>query len=268
MFSPVIFTQIINSYLPEPHASLLNGILFGIDLKTTKEFYQQLKMVGLLHIVVLSGTNLTILATIIGFLTQKFSRLISNLITIFLIIIFVIFVGVEAPIIRASIMSILTVVSFSFGRKNLALWGLFLSLIFIAFFWPDWLGTLSLHLSYGATLGIILFGQMKIYQPKNLWEKIKLQFKQNLIPSLAAQIFTVPIIFVNFKQISLIAPLSNLLVTPFIPSLMILGFLTAFLGKINYYFGLIFAFLSYGILTYIIFVINFLSKLPFIFIQF
>jgi hypothetical protein len=47
-----IFTSVINSYLPEPHASLLNGILFGVSLKASKTFFEQLKIVGLLHIVV------------------------------------------------------------------------------------------------------------------------------------------------------------------------------------------------------------------------
>lgn len=268
VLNPSIFTSIIDSYLPEPHASLLNGILFGIDIKTTKEFYQQLKIVGLLHIVVLSGTNITILSTIISFFTQNFSKHISNLITIFVIILFILFVGFEAPIVRAGFMGILTVVSFSLGRKNWALYSLILSAVFISIFWPKWLKTISFQLSYAATLGIILFGYVKVYQPKNHWERLKLDLKKNLKPSLSAQLFTAPIIFIYFKQISLISPLSNLLVVPFIPSLMILGFLTAILGKIHFFFGLPFAYLCYGILEYMIFVINFLSDFPFVFIQF
>ena len=39
MIDPSIFTSVINSYLPEPEASLLNGMIFGVSLKTTKEFY-------------------------------------------------------------------------------------------------------------------------------------------------------------------------------------------------------------------------------------
>ena len=41
--NPSVFTSLINSYLPEPHSSLLNGIIFGIDIKTSKLFYEQLK---------------------------------------------------------------------------------------------------------------------------------------------------------------------------------------------------------------------------------
>ena len=53
--TPEIFTSIINSYLPEPQAGLLNGIIFGIPLKTSPVFYNQLRIVGLLHIFVLSA---------------------------------------------------------------------------------------------------------------------------------------------------------------------------------------------------------------------
>jgi competence protein ComEC len=258
MPNPSIFTSVINSYLPEPHASLLNGILFGINLKAGQVFYNQLKIVGLLHIVVLSGINITILSVIIASITSIFSKLISILIAILTIILFILFVGPQAPIIRAGCMGILTLVAILSGRKNLVIYSLFLSVIFIAFFWPKWLTTISFYLSYGATLGIILFGQTK--NKNNLVKDLRV--------SLAAQVFTTPIIFLYFKQISLIAPISNLLIAGLIPPLMVFGFLTAILGKLNYFLGLIPSYLCYGILTYMVFVIETLSKLPFIYFKF
>src|SRR3989339_1080274 len=258
MISPSIFTSVINSYLPEPHASLLNGIIFGVNLKTSKEFYQQLKVVGLLHLVVLSGINITLLSSMISSSTKFLSKLTSTLITILTIILFVIFVGPQAPIIRAAFMGLLTHVAIITGRKNYTLYALFLSFIFILFFWPDWLKTVSLQLSYGATLGIILFGQSK---SNNF-------IKKNLRLTLAAQIFTAPIIFFYFKQISLISPLSNLLVAETVPPLMVFGFLTAILGKISYFLGYIPSLICYGILSYLVWVIEMLAKIPFVFVQF
>ena len=258
MLTPSIFTNVINSYLPEPEASLLNGIIFGVNLKTTKEFYQQLKIVGLLHLVVLSGINITLLAAMVSSVTKYFSKVISTLITILIIILFVIFVGPQAPIIRAAFMGILTHVAIITGRKNFTLYALFLSLIFVIIFWPSWLKTVSLQLSYGATLGIILFGQGK----NNNW------IIKNLRLTLAAQVFTVPIIFFYFKQISLISPLANLLVAETIPPLMVFGFLTAVLGKISYFLGLVPAYISYGILRYLVWVIETLAKIPYVFLQF
>ncbi|PIQ72464.1 hypothetical protein COY13_04250 [Candidatus Roizmanbacteria bacterium CG_4_10_14_0_2_um_filter_36_35] len=258
MSSSYFFSSVINNYLSEPQASLLNGIIFGVNLKTTKIFYEQLKIVGLLHIVVLSGMNITILAAIIGSITSFFGKQISILITILTIILFILFVGPQAPIVRAGFMGLLTLVAILTGRKNLVLYSLFLSVIFIAIVFPRWLTSISLLLSYGATLGIIFFGQTS--SKNQLWRELKV--------SLAAQLFTTPIIFIYFKQISLIAPLSNLLVAPVIPPLMIFGFLTAILGKINYFLGLIPSYVCYGLLTYMVWVVETLSKLPFVFLQF
>lgn len=258
MLTPSIFTDVINSYLPEPQASLLNGIIFGVNLRTTKEFYQQLKIVGLLHLVVLSGINITLLSAMISSSTKFLSKLCSTLITILAIIFFVIFIGPQAPIIRAAFMGLLTHVAIITGRKNYTLYALFLSLVFILIFWPHWLRTISLQLSYGATLGIVLFGQGR----SNNW------IIKNLRLSLAAQFFTVPVIFFYFKQISLISPLANLLVAETIPPLMVLGFLTAILGKINYFLGLIPAYICYGILSYLVWVIQVLAKIPFAMVQF
>jgi len=268
MPSPIIFTSIINSYLPEPHAALLNGILFGIDLKTSKEFYIELKMVGLLHLVVLSGINITILASIISTFTVFLGKRISILITILMIILFILFVGVKAPIIRAGIMGILTLVAIISGRKTLALYSLFLSGLITLIIKPQWLSSLSFHLSYAATLGIILFGSVKHTKSKNPADKISGVIWKEIKPSLAAQLFTVPIIFLAFKQISLIAPVSNLLVAPLMPPLMIFGFLTAILGKIHYLLGLIPSYICYGLLTYVIFIIKTLAKIPYIFFSF
>lgn len=258
MITPSIFTNIINSYLPEPHASLLNGIIFGVNLKTSKLFYEQLKIVGLLHLVVLSGINITMLGAIIANITGFLGKRASTLLTILTIILFIFFVGPQAPIVRAGIMGMLTLVAVLYGRKNIGLYSLFLSLIIIAAVFPDWLTSVSLYLSYGATLGIMLFGQ----------SLSKNQIIKDLKISLAAQIFTAPIIFIYFKQISFISPLSNILVSPLIPPLMVLGFLTAILGKINFFFGLIPSYICYGLLSYMVWVIETLSKIPFIFLKF
>lgn len=268
MPSPQIFTSIINSYIPEPQAALLNGIIFGVSIKSTHGFYESLKVVGLLHIVVLSGMNITILAALISAMTSWISRLASTLLTIIFIILFIIFVGPQAPIIRAGFMAILTSVSIIYGRKTMALYILVLSAIFIGIFWPEWLSTISFQLSYGATLGIILFYKPQMKRADKAVDRIKKAIRDELRLSLSAQVFTAPIIFLYFKQISVIAPVSNVLVSIFIGPLMALGLLTALLGKISYLLGLVPAYLSYGILSYIVWVVNLLSKFPFVYFKF
>ena len=256
--SPTFFTDVINSYLPEPHASLLNGIIFGINLKTSKHFYEHLNIVGLLHLVFLSGINISMLGAINTNITGFLGKRVSILLTILTIILFILFVGPQAPIVRAGIMGMLTLVAILTGRKNIGIYSLFLSLIVIAIVFPAWLRSISQYLSYGATLGIMFFGQSSSNN----------QIIKDLKISLAAQIFTAPIIFLYFKQVSFISPLSNLLVAPIVPPLMVFGFLTAIFGKINYYFGLPFSYICFGLLSYLVWVIETLSKLPYVFFTF
>ena len=275
MPDPSTFTTVINSYLPEPHASLLNGILFGVSLKTSKVFYEQLKTAGLLHLVVLSGMNITLLAAMLLPLTRYFSKIVSIVIIILIIIIFVIFVHPQAPIVRAAFMGILTFVAIIYGRKTSALYLLFLSAIFIAIVSPRWLTTVSFQLSYAATLSLILFNTQKpfhISQDVKGWKRRWIELRHGLYEefgtSVAAQILSAPVIFFYFKQVSLVSPLANVAVAWTVGPLMVFGFLTAFLGKIYYPLGLPFAGVCYVLLSYMVWMINLLSRLPYAMIKF
>lgn len=268
MPTPSVFTSVINQYLPEPHASLVNGILFGVSLKTTKIFFLQLKKVGLLHIVVLSGMNIAILATIISSLTNSFSRKIAALITILITIIFIMFVRPQAPIVRAGIMGLLTAVSLTYGRRKHGLYFLLIAAVLMGFFWPRWLKTISFQLSFGATLGIMLFAQVKNQSAEPWFNQLKGYIRENLRTSLAAQIFTAPLIFFYFKEVSLMAPFANLLVSFLIGPLMVMGLLTAVLGKIHLYLGLLPSYFVYGMTNYMVFSVETLSTIPFGYFKF
>ena len=265
MPDPSIFTSVITSYLPEPHASLMGGILFGVDLKTSQNFYYAIKVTGLLHIVVLSGINITLLGALVGIFTKSLGRKLSATITIFTIVIFVMFVGPDPPITRAAIMGVLTLIAVVFERKTLALYSLFLSGLFIAIFKFEWIETVSFQLSFGATLGIMLFGNVPKREVRGLIASSIYYLEQELRPTLAAQIFTTPIIFWYFREISLVAPVANIVVSFAIPPLMVFGLLTAMLGKIHFVLGLIPAYISYGLLHYIITSIYAMAGLPYIF---
>lgn len=263
-----IFTDVFRSYLPEPHASLLSGILFGEKLKTSAEFYRAVKQTGLLHIVVLSGINITLLGAMISIFTKNLGRKLSSVITICSIVIFVIFVGPDPPVTRAAIMGSLTLLAIVYERKTLALYMLFLSALIIAVVKWEWIGTVSFQLSFGATLGIMLFGNVPAREPAGLRGRMLGLMEKELRPSVSAQIITIPIIFWYFKEISLIAPLSNLAVAFIIPPLMIFGMITAILGKLHPILGVLPAYICYGLLHYVVLVIYAMSRIPHIFLDF
>ena len=285
------FTSLINSYLPEPHASLLNGILLGVKLDhVTTHFYESLKTVGLIHIVVLSGMNITMLSAIVlNTIVPIVGRRYAMILTIFVIIGFIFFVGLEPPIVRATIMGILSLVGLLFGRKTIALYTLFLSSIILIIVFPEWLTSISFQLSFGATLGIILFGKLEKVE-KNQESGIKNSIsvipvktgiqkdrywiptfvgmtydyiKEELRISLAAQIFTVPIIFFYFRQISFVAPIANILVAWLIAPIMILGIITILVGSIWWQGGFVLSWLCYGLISIVVMVVETLAKIPY-----
>ncbi len=256
------FTSLINSYLPEPHASLLNGIVLGVDLQTTYTFKDQLKNVGLIHIVVLSGMNITLLsAVILQTVIPLFGRKTATLFTIVSIIAFVWFVGVEPPVVRAAIMGILSLIGLMFGRKTIALYTLFLTSVICLIIWPEWLTSISFQLSFGATLGIILFGNV---MPEEQSSHTFLNYLfDELRVSLSAQLFTAPLIFFYFRQISFISPLANILVSWTIAPIMIFGIIAMVGGSINWQVGFAISWLCYGMIQYIVWIVELLAKVPF-----
>lgn len=247
---------VISSYLPEPHASLLNGIIFGIPFKSAPVFYQQLKTVGLLHLVVLSGSNIAILGSITAACTRFLPKRLSLLACITVIVLFTLFVGPQPPIVRAAIMGVLGLTATLFGKKASALISLLVCVLIVAFIKEKWLESLSFQLSVGATLGIVIFasGARGI--------------RGELRTSLAAQAFTAPLIFLAFREISLISPLSTLLVSFLVPPLMIFGFLTAVLGLVHHSLGVIPGLICFSLLQYMVITVRILSQIPFIYFRF
>mgnify|MGYP006336760303 CR=1 FL=1 len=259
-FSIDIFTNVINTALPEPYSSLLNGIAFGKDVPPYLDLYLKFKRSGLLHIMVLSGSNIAMLGAVIEAIFGFIHKKIAVILTICFIVVFTISVGLEPPVVRAAIMGTISLLAIVFNRKATAIYSLVLTGIITLTFWPVWITNLSFLLSYGATLGIILFGSS---QTKPRW-----WLPNELRISLAAQLFTTPIIFLYFKQISLISPVTNVLISFIVGPLMLLGFCIGMAGLIHPALTIPFAFIAIGMLKYLLFVVNLAELVPYSFLSF
>lgn len=263
------FISILNSLLPEPQASLLNGILFGIRASMQAHFYQALVDTGTLHIIALSGMNISILTNLIAQATLPAGRRIGSLLSICSIILFVWFVGASPSLIRAAIMGNVSLLAVYFGRQN---WGL-LSLLFAAgimlLYDFSLVKNLSFQLSFLATLGIILANRKVERQyKKGALNQFIFWFKENLKLTFSAQLFTLPIILYNFHRISLVAPLANIAIEWVIQPIMILGFISAIAGWLFLPLGSIFAWITWVPLTYLISTVELFAKIPFVSVQF
>ena len=263
------FTAIINQILPEPHAGLLSGILFGTKATLSKDLTNALITTGTLHIVALSGQNISILTGFVNAtLLHVVNKRIASICSIFIILGFVWFVGPSPSVNRAAIMGTLSLLAVALGRQQWSLLFFLLTVGTMLLFNFSLVSDISFQLSAGATLGILLFGGKKPCVKK-------IQTKEELVPALwsyieeglritlSAQVFTIPIILFVFRRLSLVSPLSNVLIGWTIPIIMELGIITVLLGWLWVPFGQILGWSLWIFLQYIIVMVDLTSRIPF-----
>ncbi len=264
-FTVISLTTVIGRMLPEPHAGFLSGILFGTRAAMSKGLVDAFVITGTIHIVALSGQNLSIFTGVLAnWLASFFSRRLSSLLIIFLLAWFLWFVGPSPSLVRAVIMGSLTLLSVIFGKRNLSLLSLVLAVSIMLVLNPSWISDLSFQLSVLATLGIILFGGPPVGEAgkgnaKRIWWSF---IVDDLRITLAAQLLTTPLIFFQFHRISLVAPLTNVLIGWTMPILMGLGWVAAIAGYVWLPLGILPAWAAWVLLTYVIWVVEVTAGFP------
>ena len=257
------FVDVINRVLPEPHAGLLAGIVFGAKSSISTELYDALIVTGTLHIAALSGMNITILTKLFfSTFILVLPRWVSSILTIGVIVVFVLFVGPSPSVVRAAIMGSITLVAPLTGRISTALitWGVTIASMLL--FDITLVGNISFQLSALAALGMILFSKSS---PSVTTEgnKFVAWVKEELATTLSAQVFTIPLILFTFGRISLISPITNLLIGWTIPVITVLGLCISLLGWIWLPLGQLLAWVTWVFLEWLIHVVLITSTVPF-----
>ena len=258
------FAAAMHSVLPEPNASFGLGILIGQRNTLPRELTDQLIMVGLIHIVAVSGYNLTILVRAVGRLRlgSKYQRLVASLL---LVVIFVLITGFAASIVRAAIISILSLWAWYYGRKIrpillIAFAAALTGLVNPFYVWGD----LGWYLSFLAFFGVLMVAPMVA---QRLFRREPKLLGMVVLETLAAELMTLPLIMMSFNQLSLIGLVANALVVPLIPFAMMFSAIAAGAGMIIPAFAGWFAWPANLLLTYMLDVARLLSDIPGIFLH-
>ncbi len=255
------FFAVIHKSLPEPQASLGLGYLVGLRVDIPKTLNDQLAIVGLTHIVAVSGYNLTIIVQAVRRILGKRSAYQSVAIASALIVAFIIVTGASAPINRAAVVCGFSLLAWYYGRKFHPLLLLLLSGALTAFVSPLYVwGDPGWYLSFLAFGGVMLLAPaltQRIYGEKKPTIMIQI-----LIETLSAQLFTIPYSLFLFGGVSLIAPIANILVLPLIPVVMLLVFLVGVVGLISPVIAYWIGSLPSAILTLQVWIIETLSRVP------
>lgn len=244
----------VERLLPPREATLVVGTVLGVD-KIGGDFKQELVKTGTIHVVVVSGQNLAIVAGIFLALSKYLSRRAATVCAILACFVYAVLTGFEPPVVRALFMIIATTLALFFGRATTALISLFFAAAVIIFIWPDSVSSISFQLTFGATLGIVTIGS-------RLQQIIKIPVLGEIISvCVGAFLATAPVILYHFGSISLLSPLVNVLVSEAIFPIMILGFLLTLLSLIFIPAAQIVAYLVYIPAHYFVEVVRFFAKL-------
>ena len=251
----------INRIFPEPTSSFLAGLLIGSRRSIPVNVMDDFNTTGLTHIIAISGYNITIVIVFVMGLLSFLPRKIGFYTAIGSIVIFTFFVGASAAVVRAAIMGILGLLALHKGRETDTLLLILLTATFMIGYNPKILWyDVGFQLSFLAVLGLVyvapLFDKWFQLVPKTLGLREALQM------TLSAQITAVPIILLNFERLSLVAPLANVLVAPFIPLAMFFGFLAIVVSMISFQLSLLVGFLAYICLTAMLKTAELLANIP------
>ncbi len=266
-----LFTeQRINRFFPMPESGYLAGLLLGGDNRLPQSIAENFRRTGTTHTVAVSGSNITILATVLMFLGITFLgfwRRHSFYLVIAGIVIFIIMIGAPASAVRAAIMGIILLYANQIGRLAGSLRIIVLTAVVMVWQSPFvLLYDAGFQLSFLATIGIIL-----IYGPLAGKFKITNDFlgiKSIILVTISAQLGVLGILLYTFNSLSLISLLANVLILPFISVIMLGGVLTVLASLFGNIFGIILSLPTEALLHFEITSINYLAKIPHAIIEF
>ncbi len=243
----------------EPYASLINGLLLGARKGFSVEVTEFLAITGLTHIVAVSGYNISLVILFIDKLFVFVPRNIRFYVICIFLALFAIITGLSASVLRATIMGVISIAVIQYGYSANFVRAILLA-AFLMCVWNPFIlmYDLGFQLSFFSTLGVVI-----------LAKKINIQFlpdflgiKESFILTVSSQIATLPTIVYYFGTLSLISPIANVLVAPFLPVFMLLGFLSFVLAWI-YPLKLIFT-LMVETLGFVFFeILKFTANVPF-----
>jgi len=261
--------ETLEEVLPEPQASLAQGVILGIRGNITQDLRDDFARSGTAHLLAISGLHLGIMAGIllsIGLFIFGRKHYLYVWLALGAVWLYVIITGMNPPVVRGAIMASLFLAAELLGRQRSA----FIALVFAAAVMvgvhPYILGDASFQLSFLAMAGLVFifpvlrdFGRRMI--ASKLGEEGTIVSLANIIvdtmsATLAAVIAVWPVVAYYFGTVSLVGPLATFLALPALPIIIIAGGLAAVLGLGVTVIGQIIGWVAWPFLSYMILVIS------------
>lgn len=256
------FLNNINNSLPFGESGLASGLILGARGGFDNETKDKFISTGTIHIVALSGYNITIVVeNVMKLMGLLFSEILSILFGFIVIVLFILMAGVTATSVRAGIMASIMLLGRMTGRVYDAGRALVVALLLMITYDPRVVTDISFQLSFLATFGV-LFITPKIIK-YFYFIPIRFGFRELIATTISATISVLPTLLYSTGIFSLVSLPTNILILPFIPLTMFFSFIVGLFGFISPIIVLPFAYIAHLLLSYILYVVDFFASLSF-----
>jgi competence protein ComEC len=261
--------------LPEPQASLAQGIVLGERSALPQELKDDLNATSTSHIIALSGYNVTVLAgLVIGALAWLIGRRRAALLALALIVGYTLFTGASPSLVRAAIMGCLYLGAIMLGRPTSGIVSIMFAAALMAGLQPNVVTDISFQLSFAATAGLIVLERPLRWRVEQIWQGVgwlppvprqgvAAGLYETALITFCAVIATLPLIALYFQRVSLIALPANLLVLPAFPYIILSSTLVGLLGLFSAPLAQFAGYFAGIGLSYMVAMVRVLAAVPF-----
>ena len=255
------FSKALRAIVIEPMASLGLGFVVGQRSTLPDTLDEQLKVVGLTHIIVASGYNLTILVRFMMRILSKHSRYLALVASLLMIVSFVLFSGFSPSMNRAMIVTVLGLFAWYVGRRFHPI----LLILYVAaatafvnpmYVWSD----LGWYLSFFAFAGILVVAPLVMSAVYKRRKPTALE--QLIVETMSAEMMALPIIAFAFGVLPVFALIANVLVAPLIPAAMLFTAVSGTVAMVSTTLAAVVALPTTILIGYMIAVVEWLAHLP------
>ena len=232
--------------------------------------YVAMQETGLAHIFAVSGLHCAFLVTLLSLLIPPTRRRTLCAVASAVLVFYMLLTGLSPSVARACVMQLFLLSAPLFRRGSDPLTSLAAALTAILLVNPYAVGSVSLQLSFAATLGMVLLSGRLYksftgwYRGRNRAVRVALFFPAaNLAATLGALVFTAPLTAYYFNILSLVAPLAGLLAVPAAGYAFMSAFVSALLGLVWTPLGLLVGYVPLLLVKYILWVAHLLLAVPY-----
>ena len=253
----------INGTLTDEEGNLLLAILLGDKDKLSEDIQESFNTSNLSHMLAVSGAHVSYIILGLTYVLQNsiIGKKNGKIVCIIFLLAFMAITNFTPSVTRACIMAILTLFSSIIYRKSDVYTNISVAALITLIFNPYGLLDLGFQLSYGGTIGIIIF--IKRIQEKKSNSKVINYIKQMALVSIYANIMIIPIMMYHFNTVSFTFIISNIMASPILGIIVITGFLFIIASITVKPLTMLIAIFIKPILSILIKISQICSKLPF-----